>query len=230
MGGWGTIIGRVATTGHLVCSLEGGGKELVRTIATFVMWRGSFVLPERLHLREARTAEVALEVVLCVLMLLSSSPRPKGEVAIVALEHRMLCLLVCVAAMLCIEFAVAVATFERGGVFGLFVGQAALVRRELAIAVLALEHGGVFSLFVGQAALVCGKFTIAVFALEHGGVFGRFVGQAALVCGEFAIAIFAFKGGMFVSGVLVEGLLGVEHLVTLSAGIGVFGFPVLGGE
>jgi hypothetical protein len=207
--------------------LESNAKLLARTIVAFEMWRGSFVLPERLHLREARTTEVALEVVLCVLVLLSSFPRPKVVETMVALEPRMLRLLVRVTTMLCVEFAVAVATVERGWVFSLFVGQAALVRREFAIAVFAFEHRWVFGLFVGQAAPVGGELAIAVFAFEHGWVFGLLVGQAALVGGEFATAIFAFKEGMLVSGVLFECILGVERLAALFTEVGVFGFPVL---
>ena len=107
------LVGGVVITKHLVCFPEVVGKELVGTIAAFEMGRGSLVQPERLHLREARTA-AALEVVLSVLVLQPNFPRPKGEGTIVALERRMFRLLVRNAALLCAEFAVAVATLDLG--------------------------------------------------------------------------------------------------------------------
>ena len=101
-----------------MCSLEGACKEFVGTIVAFEMWRGSVMLPERFHFREAGTAEVALEVVICVFVMLASFSRPKAAGTIVAPEPRMLRLLVCEAAMLCAEFAVTVATLDLGSVLG----------------------------------------------------------------------------------------------------------------
>ena len=94
-----------------MCFPECVGKEHVGTITAFEMWCGSLVLPECLHLREAGTAEVALEVVL------PSFSRPiKGEDTMVVLEPRMFLLLVRVAALLCHESTVAVATLEHASV------------------------------------------------------------------------------------------------------------------
>ena len=153
----------VVATRHLVCPLEVVGKELVRTIAALEMWRGLVVLSERLQLREVRTAEVTFEVVLCVLVVPPSFPRPKDAETMVTLEPRMLRFLVRVATMLCAEFAVAKAAFERGWVFGLFVRQATLVGGEFAIAIFTLEHGWVFVCDVLLEGLLGVEYLAALF-------------------------------------------------------------------
>ena len=124
-----------------------------------------------------------------------------------------------------VEYPVAMGTFEP--VFGVLMLIPGFLRIEYPVTVPTLE------LMFGILVLIPGvfrvEFPVAIIALERS-VLGVFMLLPRLVCGEPTVAIATFKGVVFDQDVLVEALLGVEHLGTLFTSIRVPGFLVLRSE